>query len=53
MSFNPADFEEDDGYDEEAAAALDEVLEERPTKILMGVPLSTMSATSKTFQSQG
>ena len=32
MSFNPADFEEDDGYDEEAAAALDEVLEERPTK---------------------
>ena len=32
MSFNPADFEEDDGFDEEAAAALDEVLDNRPTK---------------------
>ena len=32
MSFDPRDFEEEDGFDEEAAAALDEIEYGRPSK---------------------
>ena len=41
---NPADYEEEDDFDEEAAAALDEVLEERPVKKCVPPPFAHMCA---------